>query len=64
MTTLSLERLHLPTGGTSLARRLHHGSASWRALVARAVETGRAYDAAPTTAARQKVLARFAETGI
>ena len=61
MTTLSLERLHLPTGGTSLARRLHRGSASWR-LVARAVEAGRDYDAASTTSARQKVLARFAET--
>ena len=63
MTTLSLERLHLPTGAASPVRRLRNGVAAWSALVARSVETSRAYDAAPTTSARQRVLAQFVETG-
>jgi hypothetical protein len=63
MTTLSLERLHLPTGGSSLVHRLRTGAASWSALVSRSIETSRAYDAAPTTSARHKVLAQFADTG-
>ncbi len=63
MTTLSLERLHLPTGEASLVRRLRNGAAAWSALVARSVETSRAYRAAPTTSARQKVLAQFVDTG-
>ena len=63
MTTLSLERLHLPTGSAPLVRRLRDGAAAWNALVARSVETSRAYDAAPTTSARHLVLARFADTG-
>jgi hypothetical protein len=63
MTTLSLERLHLPTGPASLTRRLRHGATAWSALVTRSVETSRAYDRAPTTSARHKVLAQFADTG-
>ena len=63
MTSLSLERLHLPTGGTPLVHRLRTGAAAWRALVARSVETSRAYDKAPTASARQTVLARFVDAG-
>ena len=63
MTTLSLERLHLPPSGSSLVLRLRAGATSWSALVARSVEASRAYDAAPTTSARHKVLAQFADTG-
>jgi len=63
MTVLSLERLNVRPDGTPLARRLHNGLTAWSALVARSVETSRAYSAAPTMSARQKVLAQFVDTG-
>ncbi|MDP9429020.1 MAG: hypothetical protein M3Q47_09165 [Actinomycetota bacterium] len=63
MTTLSLERLHLRPTGTPVLRRLRSGLAAWSALVSRSIETSQAYDRAPTTSARQKVLAQFADTG-
>jgi hypothetical protein len=63
MTVLSLERLNVRPDGTPLARRLHNGLTAWSALVARSVETSRAYAAAPTMSARRQVLAQFADTG-
>jgi hypothetical protein len=63
MTSLSLERLHLRPTGTSSIRRFRDGVAAWSALVARSVEASRAYDLAPTTSARHKVLTQFADTG-
>ena len=61
MTTLSLERLHVRPAG--LTSSLRNGLQAWSALVARSVEASRAYDRAPTTSARHKVLAQFADTG-
>ncbi len=63
MTTLTLERLHVPTGGASLVRRLRNGAAAWSALVARSVQASRDYDAAATASVRHKVLAQFVDTG-
>jgi len=63
MTSLSLERLHLRPTGTSAARRVRDGLAAWGALVSRSVEASRAYDRAPTTSARHRVLVQFADTG-
>lgn len=63
MTTLSLERLHIRSAGTPFSVRLRNGAMAWSALVARSIETSRAYDRAPTTSARQKVLAQFVDTG-
>ena len=61
MTALSLERLHLRPAGSPT--RLRHFFTAWSALVARSVEASRAYDSAPTTSARHKVLTQFADTG-
>jgi hypothetical protein len=63
MTVLSLERLHIRPDGRPLARRLRNRLTGWNALVARSVETSRAYAAAPTMSARRQVLAQFADTG-
>ena len=61
MTTLSLERFHLrPAGRTTRVRNFFM---AWSALVARSFEASRAYDRAPTTSARHKVLAQFADSG-
>ena len=61
MTSLSLQRLSLrPTG---FAARVRHGFTAWSALVARSVEASRAYDRAPTTSARHKVLTQFTDSG-
>ena len=61
MTSLSLERLHLrPAARTS---RVRNFLMAWSALVARSVEASREYDRAPTTSARHKVLAQFADSG-
>ncbi len=61
MTSLSLQRLSLrPTG---LTARVRHFSMAWSALVARSFEASQAYDRAPTTSARHKVLAQFADSG-
>jgi hypothetical protein len=62
MTVLSIERLNLRPASTPLGR-LRDGFAAWSALVARSVQASREYDRAPTTSARQKVLAQFARTG-
>jgi hypothetical protein len=62
MTVLSLERLNLRPASTPLGH-LREGFATWSALVARSVQASRDYDRAPTTSARQKVLAQFADTG-
>jgi hypothetical protein len=61
MTTLSLERLHLRP--STPFTRVRTGLAAWSALVTRSIEAARAYDRAPTTSARHKVLAQFADTG-
>ena len=61
MTTLSLERLHLRPAG--FPTRLRHFFTAWSALVARSFEASQAYDRAPTTSARHKVLAQFADSG-
>ena len=63
MTVLSLERLHLRPAGAPLTTRLRNGFAAWSTLVARSVETSRAYDRAGTMSDRQKVLAQFVDTG-
>jgi hypothetical protein len=63
MTVLSLERLNLRPASTPLGRRVRDGFAAWSALVARSVQASREYDRAPTTSARHKVLAQFADTG-
>ena len=63
MTTLSLERLHLRPAGTSFTTRVRNAASAWSALVARSVEASHAYDRAPTTSARHKVLTQFADTG-
>ena len=61
MTTLSLERLNLrPAGRTTRVRNLF---VAWSALVARSVEAAHEFDRAPTTSARHKVLAQFADSG-
>ncbi len=60
MTSLSLERLSLRPAFPTRVRAFF---SSWSALVARSVEASRAYDRAPTTSARHKVLAQFADTG-
>ena len=61
MTTLSLQRLSLrPTGFTARVRTFFM---AWSALVARSVEAAHEYDRAPTTSARHKVLAQFADSG-
>jgi hypothetical protein len=60
MTSLSLERLHLRPAFPTRVRAFF---TSWGALVARSIEASRAYDRAPTTSARHKVLTQFADTG-
>jgi hypothetical protein len=60
MTSLSLQRLSLRPAGTS---RVRHFFSAWSALVARSFEASQAYDRAPTTSARHKVLAQFADSG-
>ena len=61
MTTLSLERLHPRPAG--LPTRVRHFVSAWSALVARSVQAAHDYDRAPTTSARQRVLAQFADSG-
>ncbi len=63
MTTLSLERLHLRPVGIPAARRLRNGLAPWSALIGRSIQASRVYDSAGTASSRQKVLARFVDTG-
>jgi hypothetical protein len=63
MTTLSLERLHPRSARRPFTTRLRNGVAAWSALVARSVQAARDYDRAPTTSARQKVLAQFVDSG-
>ena len=64
MTVLTLDRLHLrPAGATAVTTRVRDGVAAWSALVAHSVRTAHDYDRAPTTSARQKVLAQFVDTG-
>ncbi len=61
MTSLSLQRLSLRPAG--LPARVRHFFTAWSALVARSFEASQAYDRAPTTSARHKVLAQFADSG-
>lgn len=61
MTTLSLERLQLRRA--RLTPRLRHRWMAWSALVARSIQASHAYEGAATASARQKVLARFVDTG-
>ena len=60
MTSLSLERLSVRP---ALPTRLRTFFMAWSALVARSFEAASAYDRAPTTSARHKVLAQFADSG-
>ncbi len=60
MTSLSLQRLSVRPAPRSRVRSFF---LAWSALVARSFEAGYAYDRAPTTSARHKVLARFADSG-
>ena len=61
MTSLSLQRLSLrPARRTGRVRAFFAG---WSALVARSFEAADAYDRAPTTSARHKVLVQFVDTG-
>ena len=61
MTSLSLQRLHLRPADRT--HRIRGFFMAWSAMVARSVEASRAYDRAPTTSARHKVLAQFADSG-
>ena len=61
MTTLSLERFHPRAAGRTT--RVRHFFMAWSALVARSVEAAHEFDRAPTTSARHKVLAQFADSG-
>ncbi len=61
MTSLSLQRLSVrPARSRSRVRTFFM---AWSALVARSFEAGYAYDRAPTTSARHKVLTQFVDTG-
>ena len=60
MTSLSLERLSVRPAFPTRVRTFFM---AWSALVARSFEASQAYDRAPTTSARHKVLAQFADSG-
>ena len=61
MTSLSLQRLSVRPARSRGRVRTFFMARS--ALIARSFEVSQAYDRAPTTSARHKVLAQFADSG-